>query len=457
MIRSRSQRWMVPGVTAGVLVAATALAIAAAGNFDTGFGVGGIVREPGLGGLTYAWTTAVQGDGKILAAGSDQNDFRVRRYLADGADDPGFGTGGVVSLFDTNGGGTAHPTVYDLAVDGYGRIVCAGVGAVSNLPRATVVRLRSDGSLDPSFGTGGVVHFNDALSAAAGTGARSARVYSLVAVALQADGKVVVTGRLSLEVGRKGKTTYQDAIFLARLHSTGVLDNSFGIGGLVVHDRTTENDAAQIDSVGIQSDGKIVVGVIGGPSITLSDLAAGKAWVITRYLPTGAVDTAFGSILGANRFLIGLTVDASDRILVSGRLAFDLVTNDVVVARYLPGGALDANFGSGGSCVFGPNAKDQAMSTPAVMADGRIVFSVLLRPSTTDVPHAVRLTAAGALDGSFGSAGISDPLQVGDLSNFARSVSIAPDGDVIVSGRAVFDNGAAANTFEWVIARYQGN
>ncbi len=443
-------------VTVGLLVAASGVAFAAAGNFDTGFGVGGIVREPATGNLAHAWTTAVQADGRILAAGSDQNDFRIRRYLADGSDDTSFGAGGIVSLFDTGGAGTAHPTVFDLAVDGYGRILCVGVGAVSNLPRATVVRLLSDGSLDSSFGTGGVVHFNDALTAAAGTGARSARVVSLVGVALQGDGKVVVAGRVTLEGGKKSSPTYQYAIFLARLHSTGVLDASFGIGGLVVHDRTTQDDNVALDSLGIQSDGKIVVGS-NRVSYTLSDLAAGRAWVITRYLPTGAVDTAFGSVLGANRSLLGLTVDASDRILVSGAQAFVLNANDVVLARYLPGGTLDATFGSGGSWVFGPNANDQAGSTPVVMADGRIAVAVRLIPVSAAEPRVVRLTAAGALDASFGSGGFSDALQVGNFDNVGRSVAVAPNGDVILSGRAVFSTGTPPSTTEWVIARYLGN
>ncbi len=463
MIRNWVQRWMSACVPVGVMVASTALALAASGGFDLGFGVGGIVREPARGGLAHAWATAVQADGRILAAGSDQNDFRIRRYLADGTDDASFGTGGIVSLFDTGGTGTAHPTVFDLAVDGYGRILGVGVGAVTAptvgfVPRATVVRLLADGSPDTAFGTGGVVHFSDAKAAAAATGAKKATVASLVGVAVQVDGKIVVTGRVYLEGVKKSAFTSECAIFLARLHPSGVLDTSFGIGGLVVHDRTTDNDSVGIDSVGIQSDGRIVVGSsTSGSGSGQSDLSAGRLWVITRYLPTGAVDAAFGAVLGANRRLLGLTVDVGGRILVSGSQSSVLDANDVAVARYLPDGVPDTTFGAGGVWVFGPNANDQAGSSPVVMGNGRIALAVRLSPSSLAEPRVVRLTAAGALDTSFGSGGLSDALQVGNTDNVGRAVAVAPNGDVILSGRAVFSTGTPPSTTEWIIARYLGN
>jgi len=451
-------------VTAGAVVAASAVAFAAAGNLDTGFGVGGIVRKLGSGSLTFSYTTAVQPDGRILVGGTDQYDLRVRRFLAGGADDTSFGTGGSVSLFGFNGSGGSKPCCYDLAVDGSGRIVCAGAGATQAgtvvSPKATVVRLLSDGSLDTSFGTGGAVHVGDVLAAAAGTGARTARALSFVGVALAPDGKIVVSGRAYLEVGKKSSPTFEYAILLARLLSNGALDTSFGVAGLVVHDRAPGDDLTGVDAVGVQSDGKVVVGVT-KLGITQADLTAGRGWVLTRYLSTGAVDTAFGSVLGINRALVGLTVDGNDRILASGKEVYGLAptVTDAVVVRYLAGGTLDATFGSGGSCFYGATTSDAALSTPSLMVDGRMVFSILSYPTTASigVPHVVRLTAGGALDATFGLGGVSDGIEIADLSNVARSVAIAPNGDVVAAGRLVFDNGAAINTFEWMVARFLGN
>ena len=450
--------WM---VTAGAVVAASAVALAASGNLDTSFGVGGMARENapavGNGGL---WASAVQPDGRILVGGGANKDFRVHRYLANGTDDVTFGTGGIVSLY---GGTTANPSCYDLALDGSGRIVAAGASAVPNgagvLQRGVVVRLLSSGALDATFGTAGAVQIYDVLAAAAGTGARSATVNQLVGVALQSDGKIVVAGRVSLEEGKKNAPSYQKAILLARLLSNGTLDATFGTGGILVHDRTSKEDLTALDALAIQSDGRIVVGS-GRGVISLTELPTGVGWVITRYTTSGAVDSTFPAILGANRMLMGgLTVDASDRILAAGWENYGVANvGDVAVTRYTPSGAVDSTFGIGGSTVFGANSRDNAISAPVVMPDGRIVLAVQAFPATgpTEVGYAARLTATGALDPNFGVGGLSDPIATG-TANEPRSIAVAGNGDVLLAGRMFFTNPSPPNTADLFVARFLGN
>ena len=101
--------------------------------------------------------------------------------------------------------------------------------------------LAVDGDLDPTFGTDGKVltdfdHSTDIANA----------------VAIQADGKLVVVG-----------TTYQDNDFsdedfaVARYNPDGTLDKTFGVGGKVQTD--FPGLAAVASSVVVQPDGKIVV------------------------------------------------------------------------------------------------------------------------------------------------------------------------------------------------------
>jgi len=118
-----------------------------------GFGEHGLVRFP-TPGNDLAVDVVVQPDGRILMAGmtattTDTNHMSVRRILPNGAPDPTFGTGGqaIVKLSD-------HDFANAIAVQPDGRIVIAG--QTERDTAGVVVRLNDDGSLDPSFGTGGI-------------------------------------------------------------------------------------------------------------------------------------------------------------------------------------------------------------------------------------------------------------------------------------------------------------
>src|SRR4051794_36479903 len=112
MGRRRNGRRLTSGIGAALLGLTLALGAAGSsqaqpGQLDVGFGAGG-QRTMDLGG-TYDWgyATAVEPDGRILAAGVTNSrgtyDFVVSRYLPGGALDPSFGDNGVAV---TDFGGT---------------------------------------------------------------------------------------------------------------------------------------------------------------------------------------------------------------------------------------------------------------------------------------------------------------------------------------------------------------
>src|SRR5262249_42256794 len=107
-----------------------------------------------------------------------QRDFALVRLNADGSADGSFGAGGRV-LLDLGG----DDVLTALAVQADGSVVAAGTTSSAGGSDVVVVRLRPDGSLDPRFGVGGVFRLDVA------GGADEAH-----AVALQADGKVLVAG-----------------------------------------------------------------------------------------------------------------------------------------------------------------------------------------------------------------------------------------------------------------------
>src|SRR5262249_27008903 len=127
-----------------------------AGTLDLSFGAKGKVSTVFAGALNgVAQATALQSDGKIVAAGSANSasgtQFALARYQPDGSLDPTFGGGGQVL---TNFGGSAFAGGVVIQPDG--KIVAVGtsVGGTSP-PRMAVARYNADGSLDPGFGSGG--------------------------------------------------------------------------------------------------------------------------------------------------------------------------------------------------------------------------------------------------------------------------------------------------------------
>jgi uncharacterized delta-60 repeat protein len=96
----------------------------------------------------------VQGDGKIVAAGGARTaTFGLARYNPDGSLDTTFGTGGTV----TTAIGTTHDVAYAIALQGDGKILAAGVAETATQKAFELVRYNPDGSLDATFGSGGSV------------------------------------------------------------------------------------------------------------------------------------------------------------------------------------------------------------------------------------------------------------------------------------------------------------
>lgn len=128
------------------------------GAIDASFGSGGIATADRGASTEYAYDLALLADGKILAGGdtaskSGQRAFSLLRFLADGTLDPTFGEdGGVTSRFASDQSARA------MTVQGDGKILLAGtVDNGGHGGDAVVARYLPDGALDPSFGDGGLV------------------------------------------------------------------------------------------------------------------------------------------------------------------------------------------------------------------------------------------------------------------------------------------------------------
>jgi uncharacterized delta-60 repeat protein len=173
-------------VVVGVAVAVnTGFAVArytTTGALDPSFGTGGIVQIPAIT-AGVASAVAIDGSGRIVVAGhsfAEGTDIALARFLPSGVLDTSFGHSGTMT---THIGASSVEFGNGVVVDGNGRIVVAGTTDYGQVERFTLVRYRTDGSLDPSFGTGGVV------ITAFGTNQDRAN-----AVVIDGTGRIVVAG-----------------------------------------------------------------------------------------------------------------------------------------------------------------------------------------------------------------------------------------------------------------------
>jgi uncharacterized delta-60 repeat protein len=148
------------------------------GAIDSSFGSGGKVFTS-IGTSDYLYALGVQGDGKIVAAGSINGGpnmaIVVLRYNSNGSLDNVFGTSGMV-VTDV---GSTNDIAYALIIQGDGKIVVGGDSG----SRFLLMRYNADGSLDTDFGADGVT--------TTVIGNFGCQAYAL---AIQTDGKYVLAG-----------------------------------------------------------------------------------------------------------------------------------------------------------------------------------------------------------------------------------------------------------------------
>lgn len=324
--------------------------------------------------------------------------------------------------------GTSDDYVNGVAIQADGKIVVVGQSA-ENLGDFAVTRLTRDGLLDTTFGTDGIV------TTQIGTGQDTAR-----AVAVQADGKIVVAGS---SIG--GATGLDFA--LARYLTDGSLDPTFGVVGKVTTSFADDSDIAY--AIAIDAQGNIV---LAGES-NQGGSASGVDFALARYLPTGALDTTFdgdGKLTTAVSSFSGRDsayamvleqVGAEQRILVAGG------EGDFVLARYLPSGALDAGFGEGGTLkgVFGSSIG--AARGVALTKEGKIVVAGHINHDFA----MVRFSENGALDTTFGAgAPVITKISATNWDE-AHGVVIEESGKIVLGGW-VYEGGGSNGNF--ALARY---
>jgi uncharacterized delta-60 repeat protein len=437
------------------------------GSLDTSFSNDGIVVHDLSPTMDRATDIAVQGDGKILLSGTRGDSTAIAvRFDPSGALDATFGKGGVVLLTPARNAtaialqgsdiivvgdngyernvhlvarlsstGTVisqqntsfivgkNDYAMDVAIQSDGKIVTAGNStSPAGITVIAVARLLPNGNLDPVFGTGGRVVFNE--------GNTYSQAY---AVTIQPDGKILVVGKFS------NSSSQFTSLYVIRLNADGSLDNTFGTegkvrilpayGGLIGHD------------VELQPDGKIVVGGTywhpGNEGVATADMMA------ARLNPNGTPDGGFGNggvFIHTNgdgwppylfEQAYALSIQPDGKIILAGTHLLRLTSN----------GALDAGFP-----ILAP--VDFPATDMALKFDGKILLS-----GTKNTDFAIaRYNSNASIDTSFGNNGVAT-LDFGG-SEGANALYLDPNGDIVAGGSTL---GGSPSRSKFAVARFKPN
>lgn len=350
-----------------------------------------------------------------------------------GALDTEFGEGGKVLVAPPTDAGE-WPGAQAVQPDG--KIVVAGTAAPARNGYAILLlRFLPDGTLDPSFGTGGRVWsdlvtldtpLKGAVPSDVALGSSSA-----TAVAVQPDGRIVVGGST-----QSGSTT---AFAVMRYLPDGRPDEAFGSGGLTV----TDFDQSTNDGIGALSllpDGRI-----------LAAGAAGPAAALARYRPDGELDPTFGpekngTVTTKSRGLLNalsLGVEPGGKLIIAGQAGTPGGPFDFGLARFSGDGVLDDSFGDRGVVATDVGSTGEWAADVASGPGGTVIAAGASGSSFT----VVRYLGDGKLDKAFGTDGIT---KAGPDLGGAHSLVPLADGRLLLVGERL-----AGETREVAVARYR--
>jgi uncharacterized delta-60 repeat protein len=367
-----------------------------AGDLDTSFDGNG-KKQVNFGGADQPHAVLVQPNGRIVVAGGGAaaHSFCVVRLRSNGAFDTTFGSGGLKTI-DFGGDEEA---AWGAALQSDGKIVLAGD---SNF-KVAVARLNPNGSLDTTFsGDGRKVFSWGALSRA-------------MAPIVLPNGKIVLAGFSGPEGGN---------VQVARLNANGALDKTFGNDGKVAIDFGGDDFGL---AAARQANGRILVAGQTRPTFGGQSTA-----ILVRLRTTGVLDPDFDG--DGQKLLPGMDaaravlVQPDRKIVVAGYPPDNSV---MLVMRLNPNGTPDTTFDGDGTAAIdvGPGT-DEFANAAALQGDGKIVLAGYVQGGLFAV---ARLNPNGSPDTTFSGDGKAT-VDFGAAA-FGEAVALQPNGRIVVTGQ----------------------
>lgn len=535
---------------------------AQSGDVDPTFGING-KTVTGFGtNRNTANAVAFQPDGKFIVGGSyisnrGDSDWAIVRYAADGTLDPAFGNDGkiVTGFVDLNNDSNSLHSLYVLQD---GKILALGASGKTGFPpKLIVVRYHANGTIDTGFANNGrlssqLIPFTDfgsklvfqpdgkflltsckqypadpnyhlgverytadgVLDTAFGTNGLAATSFGTglsapTAIALQADGKIVVAGKyqptnsrqwaiarfnadgtpdagfdgdgkaltafggavlseaMEVAVGTDGKIKVAGVVYgatrsfaLVQYNANGSLDASFGTDGKAMSAFTDVYDG--IRSVTRQADGKyLVVMKSDNFALTASDLRLrrynGNVSPDSDFGTNGEVSTTFGT--GTNGARSAGVAPGGKIVLVGESIPADFGNFDFAVARYSANGILDATLDGDGKITTAFEKGNDQLNHLLIAGDDTIlaIGTSAYRQSNNALVRNIALAkydSNGQLDAAFGTAGKVTSV-FGLHYNYVTAAALQPDGKIVLAN--TYYNPTVDNLAHYELIRYNAN
>ena len=367
------------------------------GTLDASFNPSALLSQEGISIVTLF---AVQADGRILVSGEG----KLLRLNADGT---------LASRLPYSAG---IGYLQAIAVQPNGKILIAGFQAgADRMADALVARLNADGTTDTSFKN---------------TTKYSNPNPSIVALAVQADGRILVGGSFSVINDQSGRSS------VVRLNADGNLDTGFNPGSGAQEGDGTQNGNGTVKDIVLNSDGRILVS-----GLFNKFNGAGTAGVV-RLNANGSVDTGFnasGSAF-AHSSAATMSVQTNGKIALAGVKApsTESGSSTPILTRLNADGKTDTSFSMG-------RIADSARHVVAVPTSGGKFYVGGLFESVDGVSRnaIARLNANGTLDTAFnpGTGIVANPA---GWSHPVSAIAVQSDGNVLIGGMFTSYNGANA-------------
>ena len=227
-------------------------------------------------------------------------------------------------------------------------------------------------------------------------------------------------------VGRKIDTSGGSQLTVFRLQPDGVLDTTFASEGIFELSVDEHGDRQVGTSIVLDPDGRIVVAGSRGNQV-----------IVVRLLPDGSLDDSFGTsgaFAGPDTYDFSFAANTSGartNILRTAAGGYRVTASNPAgcqVFALTAGGAMDGTFGTAGTAtVDTPSGPSTTCNSLASQPDGRL----LVAGSAAEQGFAARLLADGQPDTDFSASAVSDAL------SDATAVAAGDDGSIVVAGQGV--------------------
>jgi uncharacterized delta-60 repeat protein len=385
-------------------------------TLDTTFGNNGVVVTDLTTQVDAIGDLVVRDNGKIVASGIGGNFITITQYLADGTLDNSFGNNGkVVTNFRSSFQNGAFSPI---AIQTDGKILLLCQNFIQNVNNFILTRYNTNGTLDASFGTNGIVN-NSQFN-----GFGNSR--AIADMDLLSNGKIIVT-----------VDAYNNNILLYRFNSNGTLDLTFGLNGISTISVPLDYTYFHPAGVSINADGTIVLLT----SITDSS-SSDINFSIVQLNSDGILNTDFGNngiVIGDlgttnNDLPINIRLQDNGKIIVSG-YTNSSSNRRFVLIRYEADGSLDTSFNTTGmtSVIVGGSTTNQTKDV-LIDSNGKIVVV----GSIGEDFACLRLNDDGTIDTSFGLNGLYKKDFGNSSYDYGTKIYQQSDGKYVIAGYTSF-------------------